>query len=630
MPKRLTIKNPQQEKRLYLRRLIVASLAIFVLTIILLTRLIYLQLIKNDQYVTLSQQNQLELLPIEPNRGLIYDRNGTLVAENIPVFSLDIIPDHAKNIPETIKKLRKIINIDPNDIQQFYKLLKQHRKFEPVPLKIKLSEQEVAKFYIDQYRFPGVIVNARMIRKYPLGEDLASVVGYVGRIDPIDLQNVDSANYSASNFIGKTGIEKYYENLLHGQVGYQQVEVDAGGHIVRTVNKIPPTPGNNLHLTIDSKLQAVANKALGKERGAVVAIQPKTGEILALVSNPSFDPNLFVKGISSKDYSKLQGSPDKPLYNRTIRGQYPLASTIKPFIALQGLDSNTVTPDYTIWDPGWFQLPNSQHVYRDWKRGGHGYTNITKAIIVSCDTYFYNLAIALGIQKIDDILERFGFGSKTGVDMPNELSGLVPTPAWKARYQGNSWFKGDTVISGIGQGYMLTTPIQLAVATATLANRGTRYKPFIVKTTATPGGQVAHTKPLQLDPVMLQHKKNWNIIINAMQGVVKSTDPWGTGRLSFGNNHAYSVAAKTGTAQVRGQTERDENEVGQSNIPKRLRDNSLFIAFAPVHHPKIAIAVVVEHSHIAGIVARKVLDYYLLTEKKHHAATGPHKIVATS
>lgn len=627
MSKLSNIKNLTLEKRLFQRRLIVALVIVIILTGMLVLRLAYLQLFQHKVYATLSEKNYLELLPIEPNRGLIYDRNGVLLAKNVPVFSLDVVPDQVKDLPDTITALQQIIAISPTDLEQFYKAVKRESGYEPIPLKFKLTDTEVARFSVEQYKFPGIIINARMIRSYPLGKTMVDVLGYVGRIDMQDLIQLNVADYSTSNFIGKIGVEKYYEQQLHGTIGYKQVEIDASGRPVRVVKTIPPIPGNNLYLTIDSKLQAVALKAFGKERGAVVAIQPETGEVLALVSSPSFNPNIFVVGISTKKFNALQNSAGRPMYNRAIRGQFPMASTIKPFLALEGLDSGVITPNYTIFDPGWFQLPNTSHIYHDWQIHGHGRVNVTTAIIVSCDTYFYNLATMLGIQRIDDILSRFGFGRQTGIDLVGEASGLVPSPAWKMHAKGVSWFTGDTVISAIGQGFMLTTPLQLASAAATLANRGMRFRPQVLLLQQTADGQIIKQQPIAEDPVMLNDKKAWGIIIKAMQGVVKSARPWGTARIRFGINPKYTIAAKTGTGQVTSKY-RDEDAYGNTNIPKRLRNHTLFIAFAPVKNPKIAIAVVVEHSPIAGTVARKVLDYYLLQEPK--AAKVIHETIQSS
>ncbi|MBN2689678.1 MAG: penicillin-binding protein 2 [Gammaproteobacteria bacterium] len=619
MSQHMPIKNLELERRLFKRRVLMAGLIAFIGILVLLSRLFMLQVLQYKSYATLSKQNRLQIIPIAPNRGLIYDRNGVLLADNIPVFSLDITRDQVKDLKDTLSRLGHIISISNTDLKYFKKALRQHRPSTPVPLKLQLNKQEVAKFYVHQYAFPGVSVDARLLRHYPVGEVMTPVLGYVGRINDCELEHIDSANYAASNFIGKDGIEKQYEKELHGTVGYKQVEVDAGGHAIRTIKRVAPIAGANLYLTIDSKLQEIATKALGGECGAVVAIEPKTGQVLVLASNPSFDPNLLVHGMSSADFNKLLMSPDKPMFNRALQGEFPIASTIKPFLALEGLDSGVITKDYTIYDPGWFRLPNTHHIYRDWnwRHGGHGEVNVTKAIIVSSDTFFYNLGVLLGINRIDDILNRFGFGMSTGIDLPSEQIGLIPSPAWKWKYKGERWFKGDTVNSGIGQGFMLTTTLQLANAVATLANRGLRFKPHVLLKSSANETSIKAPKTEAEDPVMIQNKWAWQTVITAMEGVIRSVRPFGTARIRFGTNPKYSVAAKTGTGQVYSRRgNRDEEARSEANIPKRLRTDSLFIAFAPVKHPKIALAVIVEHSPIAGTVARRVLDAYLLHSNK--------------
>lgn len=607
------LKNYNQEKNQFKGRVIKATLLIAVLIIILIVRLFNLQIIQYKFYTNLSEHNQLEFLPIEPNRGLIYDRNGVLLAENLPLFSLNIVPEQAQNINSTIKNLQTIINITSNDIQQFHKALKKRRHFEHIPIKPKLTQEEVATFYLNQYRLPGVVVETQMIRHYPLNKIMASVIGYVGRINNQDLKNIDINNYGATNFIGKIGIEKYYEKQLHGKTGYKIAEVNATGRIIRIQKTIQPTPGNTLILTIDSKLQQAAQDALGTERGAVVAIDPNNGEVLALVSFPSFDPNLFASGIDNTTFNKLQSSNDKPMYNRATLGSYPLASTIKPFIALQGLDTGTITPHFTISDPGWFKLPNVKHLYRDWIYHGHGIVNVTKAIIVSCDTFFYTLSVKLGIEKIDDILARFGFGSKTKIDIAEEASGVIASPKWKASHKGTHWYTGDTIISSIGQGFMSATPLQLASGVAAIAMHGKRFQPHLLLITKKEDNTLVKQEAITLPPVVLKNPKNWDIIIDAMQKVI--TSPIGTARPRFGSIPEYTVAAKTGGGQLFHHKIVNENPDPQSeeSIPKHLRNHNLFITFAPVESPKIAIAVVTENSIIAPQVARKVLDHYLAT-----------------
>ncbi|MGD9152102.1 MAG: penicillin-binding protein 2 [Gammaproteobacteria bacterium] len=603
--KHFFIKNSTKEMLLLKRRIIVISIAITILTLILAGRLFALQIIQHKYYTTLSKLNSIDLNPIEPRRGIIYDRNGIILAKNIPTFSLMVTPSKTQNLNQTITELNKIIPLSKNDLEQFHKQFKQHRRFEQILLKLKLTEEEAAKFAVNSFRFPGFSVQTKLIRQYPLGETFAHVIGYVGRINTRDLNTIDTANYAATNFIGKVGIEKYYEPQLHGLVGYQKIETDANGKTIRTINTTPPTPGNNLYLTIDSRLQQVAAKALTKHNGAVVAIQPSTGEILAIASNPSYDPNTFINGISYHDFQQLQHDKNHPLYNRPLRGLYPPGSTIKPFIAIEGLKTNTITAAQKIFDPGWYQIPNTTHIFHDWRRTGHGWVNLSKAIIESCDTYFWKLANALGIRQIDEILNQFNFGTQTGIDMQEELPGNVPSPEWKLKYNGQAWFKGDTANAGIGQGYIEVTPLQLATATAILANRGMHLKPHLLYATQSPDGTITKTQPTEEPPVILNNPKNWETVINAMSKVITGATGY-----RFGHKPPYTVAAKTGTAQLVSLQYAEFNNI--SEIPKNLRDNSVFITFAPTNHPKIALAIVSENSTDAPRIAREILDYYLL------------------
>ncbi len=613
MRKRIAIKDHYQEIKLINQRCISMLVIMILLIILLISRLTYLQLMNHDHFTTLSQKNWLDLVPLEPTRGLIYDRNGVLLAENIPIYSLDIIPNKIINMPKTLSEIAKIIPISDDDIAQFHRELKQHRRFDEVTLKLKLSEEEVARFSEMQYHFPGVKIKARLMRHYPFVNSLSHVLGYVGRINLDELQEIDATNYSATNYIGKLGIEKYYEDELHGSVGYEQAENDASGQALRVLNQIKPIPGKNLYLTLDSKLQTAVEQALQGHRGAVVAIQPATGQILAMVSEPSYDPNLFVTGINNKDFQALQDSPDRPLYNRALRGLYPFGSTIKPFIAMGGLDLGVAEPDATIYDPGWYKLPTSSHIFHDHKRGGHGVINITRAIISSCDTYFFDLAHRLGIQRLDNILTRFGFGQATGVDLEEELIGNVASPTWKRKVKGVSWYEGDTLNSGIGQGFMTVTPLELATGVTVLANHGKRMVPHLLLAEQEPGKALEIQKSTQQTPFDAHDPNNWNIVIRAMQGVL--TAPGGTG-YHFGKLGPYTVAAKTGTAQNHTikvyNLNMSEDHEDQSKLPEKLRDNSLFIAFAPVENPQIAIAVIVENYAAASQVARKILDFYLI------------------
>lgn len=610
------IKNHKHEIQIFQRRLLVVGAFILILTVILLSRLFYLQVWQHKLYNTLSDQNHLVLLPIEPNRGLIYDRNGVLLADNKSIFSLDVVPGEVENLDEELAILQKILPLTPEEREEFDSNWEGRQRLRPIPIKLNLTEDEVFKFYLDRYRLPGFSVNVHSLRYYPLGKDLVSVLGYMSRINSKDLQNIDPVNYSASNFIGKIGIEKSYEELLHGNIGYQQVEIDAASRVVRVLKRAQPQAGVNIYLTIDSKLQKVAEDAFGKENGGLVAIDPQNGEVLAMVSAPTYDPNLFVAGISQKLFKALQNSPDKPMYNRAVRGQFPPGSTIKPFIAIQGLDSGVITPEYTINDPGWFKLPNSSHIYHDWAHEGHGVVNVAQSIIVSCDTFFYNLAVKLGIAAIDNILHRFDYGQKTGIDLEEELSGIVPSPEWKLAKTGSPWYPGYTVITGIGQGFMLVTPLQLAHATAGIAMHGLLFRPHLLYKTQDSQGRVSAAQPTLNSKIILKKNKSWDVVIKAMQGVITSVNPWGTGRARFGTDAKYTVAAKTGTAQLFRHYLDENQSAEETRFAKRLRNHSLFIAFAPIDHPKIAIAVVAENSVIAGSIARKVLDSYLLPNEQ--------------
>jgi penicillin-binding protein 2 len=608
--RKIVIKNHLAEIKLIKQRCTAMLIIMLILVALLILRLGILQLTEHDLYTTLSKKNWLGLEPLEPTRGLIYDRNGVLLAENIPVLSLDIVPYKVNNLQQTLTNIAKIVPITDTDIFQFKRELKQHRGFDEIPLKYHLSEKDVARFAENQYHFPGVYIKAHLMRHYPLGAAFSHVLGYVARINSDDLKDIDATNYAASNYIGKLGIEKYYEDELHGTAGYEQAENDASGQPVRILNQINPVPGKNLYLTLDSQLQIAAENAMKGLRGAVIVIKPNTGEVLALVSEPEYDPNLFVEGISSRDFQQLQTSTDRPLYNRALRGLYPFASTIKPFLALEGLDSGVVSPDFTIFDPGWYQLPNSEHVFRDWRHHGHGTVNVSRAITVSCDTYFYDLAHKMGIKRINNMLHQFGFGELTGIDMGEELSGLLASPEWKRQIKQLPWYEGDTINAGIGQGFMQTTPLQLAVGIASIANRGQRFSPHLLLSEQEPGKPAEIQTPNQLKPIVLHDPEFWDVVINAMQKVF--TSPEGTGGLHFGKNTSYTVAGKSGTAQLYTQTGHSAENDPQLYLPERLRDHSLFILYAPAEKPQIALAVIVENSKMAGSVARKILDYYFL------------------
>jgi len=610
MLRKLHIKDHSSEVRLFKQRAIIAFIVVVVIIFGIVGRLVYLQIFNHQHYSTLSQKNRLKIVPLPPTRGLIYDRNGLLLAKNIPSFSLELIPEQVNDIKDTLGRLSKLIPISDSDRKHFRRLVKQKRRFQSIPLRYRLNEEEVARFAVNRHLFKGVSIQARLIRYYPFGKAGVHTIGYVGRIDTRELQRIDTADYSATTHIGKLGIERSYEDELHGQVGYQQEEVNAQDRTLRIIDKTPPVAGKNLTLNIDIKLQSYADEALGDYRGSIVAIDPNNGEVLAFVSKPGYDPNPFVTGIDSKSYAALRDSPDKPLFNRAILGQYPPGSTVKPFIGLAGLDAGIA--NNSLFCPGWFELEGDERRYRDWKKHGHGETNLDKAIVESCDVYFYELAQRLRIDKMYRFMSLFGFGKKTGIDILGELPGLYPSREWKRRKRQQAWFPGETVITGIGQGFTLTTPLQLASATATLSMNGLHYRPNIVHSMqSSDDSEPVLTPATRYKSVLLKNPKHWETIKRAMKRVLHS--PRGTAR-SSAQNATYQIAGKTGTAQVFGIAQ--DAEYNEEEIDKRLRDHSLFVGFAPFDKPTIAVAVIAENGgsggHVAAPLARKVFDAYLL------------------
>lgn len=608
------LKNHLHEQYYFKLRLGFAGLVVFCLFAVLAFRFSYLQIKQYNHYQTLAENNRISLVPIIPNRGLIVDKNGVVLAHNFFAYTLEITPAKVYNLEETIAEIGKLVEISSLDRKRFKKFREQSHNFESIPIRTHLNEVEAAKFAVNHYRFPGVEIKSRLFRHYPLGKLGSHMVGYIGRINDKDLLNLeasgDLSNYKGSDHIGKSGLEQFYEKHLHGITGFQQVEIDADGHAVRVLSSNPPIPGNNIILSADSKLQEIAETAFGERRGALVAINPKTGEVLSYVSQPTFDPNLFVDGIDSENWKALNESLDKPLINRPLRGVYPPGSTFKPFVALAGLEAGKREPPYSIHDPGFFTLPGSSHRYRDWKPSGHGSVDIQKAITISCDTFFYGLAMELGIENLTSFVRHFGFGRKSDFDIKGEIEGLLPTPEWKKRRFKQPWYPGETVIVGIGQGYTLVTPLQLAQATAILANNGVAMRPHLVSQIQnTQSGKNQIIAPFIQDKIEL----NPNNIAIVKQGMMDVTLPGGTAA-SVGANAGYAIAAKTGTAQVIGIKQNEKyNEHG---IDERHRDHALFIAYAPAEDPKIALAVIVENGghggSAAGPIARKVMDYYLL------------------
>ncbi|MES9941254.1 MAG: penicillin-binding protein 2 [Candidatus Thiodiazotropha sp. 6PLUC2] len=608
-----SIKDYLHESQLFLGRAIVSSILVIIALGVLVGRLFFLQVENHEHFTTLSQDNRVKLEPLPPTRGLIFDRNGTILAQNLPAYSLEIVPEKTKDLQTTIDRLSEIITISEDDIQRFHRLRKQRRRFDSIPIRVRLQEEEVARIAIHRHRFPGVDVKATLLRDYPQGVQTAHLLGYVGRINEKELLQIDTSNYSGTDFIGKNGVEKSYESMLHGQVGLQQVEVNAKGRVLRVLENQPPQPGDNLQLFLDMELQSTALEALGEYNGAVVAMDIETGGVLTLVSKPGYNPNLFVDGISSKAYRALESSLDNPLFNRAIRGQYPPGSTVKPFIGLAGLEYDVVGFHQETYCPGYYQLPGKEHKYRDWKKWGHGKVDMHQAIVQSCDVYYYELARTLGIDRLHEFLTGFGFGIPSKVDLDGELSGLMPSRDWKQSKRREPWYPGETLIVGIGQGYFLATPLQLASATATLANRGHRIRPRVVATIESPD-KVKRESPKIEDVLHQLDPEHWNQVISAMTDVVEGQR--GTARSIRSNE--YRIAGKTGTAQVF--SVKQDEEYDEENTAKRKRDHALFIAFAPVESPKIAIAVVVENGghggSVAAPIARKVMDSYLLKNQQ--------------
>jgi penicillin-binding protein 2 len=610
-------RTPEQEQFQFRARLLVAGAFMLVCFGFLVARFVYLQVVRHDYYHTRAEENRIALAPVVPNRGTIVDRNGAVLARNYAAYTLEITPGQVADLEATIEALGEVVDIQPKDRKRFKKLLEESKNFESVPIRNRLSDEEVARFIAQRYRFPGVEVQARLFRDYPLGALGAHVLGYIGRITERDQQKIeergDTSNYRGTDYIGKSGLEQSYEAELHGTTGFEQVEVDAGGRALRLLNRTPATPGNNLVLTLDMELQKAVEQAFGNRRGALVAIDPATGGILALVSMPTYDPNLFVDGIGSADWKELNESPDHPLINRAIHSAYPPGSTFKPFMALAALETGKRTPGQTIADPGYFNFAG--HQFRDDKKGGHGMVDLYKSVVQSCDTYYYMLANDLGIEGIARFMGGLGFGSRTGVDIDGEAEGILPSPEWKRRRfkrpEQQKWYAGETISIGIGQGYNAYTPIQLAQAVATVANDGVMFRPHLVQyvTNSMTGARQA----VEPEPIRRLGYKPANLaaVKQAMVGVNRE----GTGARAF-RGAPYESGGKTGTAQV---FSLKGAQYRASAISERLRDHALFIAFAPVHQPRIALAVLVENGGFGAVsaapIARMVMDYYLLGKK---------------
>ena len=613
------LKNTERDLYFFRQRLTIAFAFVLFGFAILLVRFIWLQGIKHKEYAELADDNRISVLPIVPNRGLILDRNGVVLARNYSAYTLEITPLKIKGeIDTVIDELATLINIQPKDRKRFKKLLEESKNFESVPIRTRLTDEEVARFTVQRYRFPGVDIQARLFRQYPLGKVAAHVIGYIGRINQKDSEAIDEQgeedNYIGTNYIGKEGIEKSYEKNLHGTTGYEEVEVSAGGRAVRTLSRNEATPGNNLVLSIDIELQKIIEEAFGGRRGALIAIDPSTGDVLAYVSMPSYDPNLFVEGIDQQSWDELNNSLDRPLVNRPLSGAYPPGSTYKPFMALAGLELGKRTPSATISDPGFYVLGN--HRFRDDKAGGHGTVDMYKSIVESCDTYYYTLANDLGVDAMHDFMKPFGFGQKTGIDLDHERTGILPSTEWKRKTYKTpaqqKWYAGETISLGIGQGYNSFTPLQLAQATAILANDGVVMKPHLVKAIEDSSSRNRTlTVPKESYRINLK-PEHLEIVKRAMVGVTKE----GTSAAVFSRTE-YISAGKTGTAQVIAMKQNEKYNA--SLVAERKRDHSLYIAFAPADKPRIAIAAVVENGGFgataAAPIVKKALDYYLLGKK---------------
>lgn len=607
----IRIKDYVRETNLIQSRLVISSIIVVVLCLVLIGRLYYLQIEQHSHYSTLSQENRISFVPIPPARGQIYDRKDRVIAENLPTYTLEVVPDNVPDMQAALDHIARLIELSDVDLKRFNTALRSRPGFEIRTLKAGLSDEEVARFAVNQHRINGFQINARLQRHYPFGPEMVHVVGYVGRISEADLERIDRNAYRGTDYIGKLGIEAHYERTLLGQSGYEQVETNAHGRVVRTLSRVSPVAGKDVYLNVDVDLQRAAREYLGEFEGAVVAVDPGTGGVLAFASNPVYDPNPFVNGIDNKSYQLLRQDKGRPLLNRALNGRYAPGSTIKPIMGLAGMEHRR-SPFERVFGKGWYSLRGSTHRYRCWKKQGHGWMDLHDAIVQSCDVYFYTLANNLGIDNLHEFLTRFGMGKRTGIDLDGEPSGLVPSQEWKRNARGQPWWPGETVITGIGQGYTLVTPLQLAMVTATLANRGVRNKPRLVRAVGDSGAiSIQELGPQTIEQIAIRNQKMYDVVVEAMVDVVHGKR--GTARRS-GQGAEYQFAGKTGTAQVigikQGATYKEEN------VAKRFRDHALFVSFAPADAPRIAVAVIAENggggSRTAAPIARKVMDYYLI------------------
>lgn len=613
-----TIRDTKAERNLFARRALIAFLGVLLLTAILLTNLYHLQITNYESYQTRSNGNRIKLLPLAPTRGVIYDRNNKLLAENLTFFGLYIIPEKIDNLERTFDDLREIVGLDDDDIEGFKKERRRSQRYTSILLKADLTEEQIARFAVNQYRFPSVEVKPYFKRHYLYGEPLTHVLGYVARINDRDVERLKQeerlADYAGTHDIGKLGIERYYETELHGTVGFEEVEVNSRGKVIRKLREQPAISGRNIRLTLDVDLQRYIFDLLGSAyNGAVVVMDPKDSSILAMVSTPSYDNNLFVDGISSKDYSALLNNPLRPLYSRALQGAYPPASTVKPFIAVAALSEGVVTPATTFYDPGYFVLPNTTKRYRDWLRSGHGMTNLVKAITESSDTYFYNVAYQMGIDRISTWMKKFGFGLPTGIDILEETTGVMPDRAWKQKRYKKPWFQGDTIPVGIGQGYWTATPLQLAKAAAILINNGQVNTPHLMKEIFGNGSE-PYQDPRLYQDITAPTSIDWQVAKLGMYNVINAQN--GTARKAFAGT-PYKVAGKSGTAQVFSLKENENYDA--KNLSKNLHDHAWFIAYAPYEKPEVIVSIIMENagggSSNAAPIVKQILDYYFSQKK---------------
>lgn len=608
MPPAIRLKDHQRDRNLIRQRLLVTAFFVLLLTLLLVARMYFLQVVQYEHHSTLAENNRIHVRSLPPTRGLIYDRNGVVLADNRPSFSLTLTRERAGNWREVLSSILEVLELDDEELESISKRVEQGRRpFEPVPVLFELSEEQIARIAVNQYRLPGVEVEAQLVRHYPFGERFAHTVGYVGRINEDDLKRLDSVEYSGTHHTGKLGVERFYEDQLHGQVGYEEVETNARGRVLRVLKRVEPKNGQDVYLSLDVNLQAAAKQALAGRRGAVVALDPRNGEVLAMVSEPSYDPNPFVTGIGFNAYAELRDSIDQPLYNRVLRGLYPPGSTIKPMVVLAGLDSEVITPETRVFDPGFYQLPNNKHKYRNWNRSGDGWVSLELAVARSNDTYFYDLAHKLGVDRLHDYMTRFGFGQRVALDMFEESAGLMPSRDWKRGRFRQPWYPGETLILGIGQGYMQSTPLQLAQATALVASRGKWQRPHLAREV----GGMPVIDPEPPADIVLSNPQYWEDARQAMEAVMHGER--GTAR-AVGRDAVYRMAGKSGTAQVVAIKQGERYD--RNKIHERHRDHALFIAYAPAEEPKIAVSVMIENgesgSGVAAPVAKAILDAWLL------------------